>query len=139
MMFFFHQNCRNKCDFNFERGFKKTVKFSICNGKSAFWKPLWGLSKSWYSIVFRIFNSFFETTSFIWPIFLKPHQVSTIFFFFLGKFLKIFKKILVSWPIFGRNLAKMRVSKSTLWFQWNHMKLNLGAVIVKTGNRIYVK
>ena len=30
------------------------------------------------------------------------------------------------------------VSKSMLWFQWNHMKFNLGAVIVETGNRIYV-
>ena len=34
-------------------------------------------------------------------------------FFFLRKLLKIFKKIVVSWPIFGRNLAKMRVSAQT--------------------------
>ena len=107
---FFHQNCRNRCDFNFGHGFKKTVNFQICHWKSAFWKTLWGLSKSWFSIVFRIFNSFFETTSFISLVFLKPLEVSTNFFF-LGKMLKIFKKIVVSWPIFGRNLAKMRVSQ----------------------------
>ena len=37
--------------------------------------------------------------------------------FFLGKLLKIFKKIVVSWPIFGRNLAKMRVSKKHLFLK----------------------
>ena len=29
--------------------------------------------------------------------------------------------------------------KTMLWFQWNHMNLTLGAVIVKTENRNYVK
>ena len=31
------------------------------------------------------------------------------------------------------------VSKTMLWFQWNHMKFNFAAVIVKTGKRIDIK
>ena len=33
---FFHQKCRNKCDFIFAHGFKKSVNFAICDRKSSF-------------------------------------------------------------------------------------------------------
>ena len=91
--------------FHFHRWFQKKCHFPKIQSKITILKDKICLSKTWFSIGILKNDTFFETTSAFWQVFLKPLEVSTIFF--LGKY-----------QIFGRNYWFHGPNLAQKWLKW---------------------